>query len=251
MVYCAVLGCSNNNNKRLKQNQIEVQKIRYFRFPRNKIRLNQWIHAIKRKDIFNINNAKVCSAHFCEEDYEICYRQQFLIGERTKGPPLKNYAVPHLNLPGSKSKDNVETSRTMRHKLKLHHEIIKQALEEYDNQKSSTIINTVNAEDNSANNVHIEFVKVKTEVNSTINSLTETEVDSSINFLNETEVDSTIHFLNESEVDSSIHPLTETEVDLTVNRPIETEAMSRYVIIWKHVNFKMDLSFLNYKRQCL
>lgn len=116
MVYCAVVGCSTNNNKKSK----DVSDCRFFRFPREKEVCEQWVLKCYQKHKFNVKTSRICSKHFLESDY--CLKDKLL-----KLPPkqwkLKSDAVPSLQL--IKSPSVQQTSRSMRMKKKLIMELIK------------------------------------------------------------------------------------------------------------------------------
>nr|CAH7765335.1 unnamed protein product [Callosobruchus chinensis] len=93
MVYCAVVGCSNNNNKRSKNYS---SNYRYFSFPTaNKEVCKIWVQKCYQKHMFKIENARICSDHFSDEAF--CDKEKLLQLPRNKWK-LKENAIPSLNL---------------------------------------------------------------------------------------------------------------------------------------------------------
>ncbi|XP_072380076.1 uncharacterized protein [Diabrotica undecimpunctata] len=90
-MYCAVLGCLNNNNKKSKT----FSKCRFFVFPRDKQMRKVWVSKCFRQDKFNVETARICSKHFTEADY--CLKEK-LLGLPDKQWKLKNDAIPSLHL---------------------------------------------------------------------------------------------------------------------------------------------------------
>lgn len=43
--------------------------VQMFRFPKNTIQRMQWINFTQRTDAFVVDNARICSDHFCENDF--------------------------------------------------------------------------------------------------------------------------------------------------------------------------------------
>lgn len=71
MVMCAVALCNSNNNKECKAVE---SNLRYFSFPSDKILRRKWVQKCYRFSKFNVNNARICSRHFVEEDYLLKHR---------------------------------------------------------------------------------------------------------------------------------------------------------------------------------
>ncbi|XP_044262496.1 uncharacterized protein LOC123009964 [Tribolium madens] len=125
MVYCAVFGCKNNSNKRNKnytENNGPPRIINFFCFPQNKDLQKQWVFRCSRKEQFKIENARVCSDHFKNEDFMMKYDSKIL-GYTPKFRKLKPGAIPCLKLPrnyeedvGSKRRDRVKV-RTLKKTL--------------------------------------------------------------------------------------------------------------------------------------
>lgn len=112
MPQCAVLTCGNShrrtknskNKKNKNDNKSENNKsddksetIRYHRFPRHPQVRHLWIVACGRTHVqnkaFNIDTARVCSAHFPEDFYEDESQEQIMLGNLKKDR-LKFGAVP-------------------------------------------------------------------------------------------------------------------------------------------------------------
>ena len=58
MTRCAVYGCNNNNKCK------KLEQFHFYRFPKTKSVLRQWIHACCRPDKLNPVTATVCCRHF-------------------------------------------------------------------------------------------------------------------------------------------------------------------------------------------
>jgi len=65
MVSCAVATC-----KVTRENKKSQGKIILHRFPKSNEIVGQWIARCKRDDKINPSNARICSNHFTEQDYE-------------------------------------------------------------------------------------------------------------------------------------------------------------------------------------
>ncbi|XP_046994485.1 uncharacterized protein LOC124606543 [Schistocerca americana] len=70
--YCAVAECSNSGRK--------TEGVIYHRFPKNVELQRKWIARCKREDKINVNNARVCSEHFCESDYKRDLQNELIRG---------------------------------------------------------------------------------------------------------------------------------------------------------------------------
>lgn len=122
---CAVSTCSNNSRK-------TGNSVSYHTFPlRDDIR-KLWIIACKRGDSFlNPNTARVCSEHFCSDDYARNLQAE-LLGFVPARKYLKEDAVPHLNLPKMLTQQSplssVSCRETPRQQRKDKREIRKRAL---------------------------------------------------------------------------------------------------------------------------
>ncbi|XP_047000598.1 THAP domain-containing protein 2-like [Schistocerca americana] len=87
--YCAVAECSHSGRK--------TEGVIYHRFPKNVELQRKWIARCKREDKINVNNARVCSEHFCESDYKRDLQNE-LLGLPTRKLRQVN-AVPSLKIP--------------------------------------------------------------------------------------------------------------------------------------------------------
>ncbi|XP_049795243.1 zinc finger protein 3 homolog isoform X1 [Schistocerca nitens] len=93
MVCCAIAGCTNHSR------QVNQLGIKFHIFPKKSETKQKWINACKRADSFSVENARVCSIHFIDSDYERDLKSELLnIPSKRK---LKTDAVPTLNLPSS------------------------------------------------------------------------------------------------------------------------------------------------------
>lgn len=119
MVYCAVMGCTSNNNKRSKN----ILDLRFFRFPRDKQVCEQWILKCYQKFKFNVKTSRLCSRHFVESDY--CLKEKLLKLPQNKWK-LKSDAIPSLHLIKSPSvQTSLQQKRTLRMTKRLNRELIK------------------------------------------------------------------------------------------------------------------------------
>lgn len=122
---CAVFGCSKDNqSKDFKENPVK-----FYTFPKEGIIRKQWVLACCRNDKFNADNARICSRHFTESDFERNLQHELLNYTTKSGPKLKEDAVPSLDLP--KNKTVIEKSKRSERSLKrsskeMVREIIKQ-----------------------------------------------------------------------------------------------------------------------------
>lgn len=124
---CAISTCSNNSRRTDKS-------ISYYTFPKRTDIRKQWIVACKRADsYFNPENARVCSEHFCNEDF-VRNLQAELLGYVPNRRCLKEGVVPHRNLPESSvnqyenNSPNCTESETPRQSRSEKREIRKRAL---------------------------------------------------------------------------------------------------------------------------
>lgn len=93
---CAVFGCNVDN----KCKKSFTPGTRFFPFPKDKDKLQAvWKHVCKREDKFNIKNARVCSKHFSDDDYERNLKHELLGYTPKNYRTLKKNAVPSKNLP--------------------------------------------------------------------------------------------------------------------------------------------------------
>lgn len=68
--------------------------VMYHRFPKSEELRRVWVLRCKRNDTFNPDNARVCSIHFCPEDYERDLKNELLGLPQRK--ILRETAVPSL-----------------------------------------------------------------------------------------------------------------------------------------------------------
>ncbi|KAJ8944676.1 hypothetical protein NQ318_015884 [Aromia moschata] len=88
---CAVYGCNTNNRS--------TNNFKFFGFPKDENMKAKWKHLCKRKDKFNVKNARICSKHFVDEDYERNLKHELLGYQPKRFRSLKKEAVPSKNLP--------------------------------------------------------------------------------------------------------------------------------------------------------
>ncbi|KAI5704495.1 hypothetical protein M8J75_006003 [Diaphorina citri] len=91
--WCSVALCRNHSNS---TNQ-DGLKLSFFHFPKNPSLQKKWLEKCRRKDVQNINfsNARICSEHFVNEDFEDLVKARILGVQPKK---LKAEAVPSNNL---------------------------------------------------------------------------------------------------------------------------------------------------------
>lgn len=89
---CAVAVCSNTEKK---------SGISLFRFPASKPSvLAVWKQRCGRKGKFNVKNARICSEHFLDSDYDPSFRVKASLMPNVK-PWLKEDAIPSQKLSSS------------------------------------------------------------------------------------------------------------------------------------------------------
>jgi len=98
MVHCAVFGCNNNNKKTQKFVANKTSHISYYTFPQDPGLIKEWVVKYYRADKFNAKFARICSIHFCEQDFERNLRNE-LLNITYARKVLKKGAIPSLNLP--------------------------------------------------------------------------------------------------------------------------------------------------------
>ncbi|XP_055850360.1 THAP domain-containing protein 1-like [Episyrphus balteatus] len=99
---CSVFGC--NNSTRTKQTNTSFHK-----FPKRNSKISkQWIVFCKRKDLINIQSARICSLHFVKDDFinNIKFDMGF-----TAYRMLKPDAVPTIYLKGNFEFESTECSK--------------------------------------------------------------------------------------------------------------------------------------------
>ena len=90
MVICAIFGCSNHPG--------HGKGISFYRFPKDPDMSKRWVTICRRKDTFNVKNARICSIHFLTNDYERNLKHELLDYHPTNVRKLKDTAVPTLHL---------------------------------------------------------------------------------------------------------------------------------------------------------
>lgn len=112
---CAVALCKTDN-----RSKSFYKDTRFFRFPVNINTQKTWINSCKRKDKFNVKNARVCSKHFSAESYErdLKYELCNLYSSRNQ-KVLKPDAVPLLNLPNTTDKPSPYSLKINQRKERL------------------------------------------------------------------------------------------------------------------------------------
>ncbi|KAJ8948575.1 hypothetical protein NQ318_007579 [Aromia moschata] len=93
---CAVYDCNTNNRPK--------NNFKFFGFPKDEKLKAKCRHLCKREGTFNVNNARICSNHFVDEDYERNLRHQLLGYQPKRFRSLKKEAVPSNNLPNREKK---------------------------------------------------------------------------------------------------------------------------------------------------
>jgi len=63
--HCAAYGCKTRN--------VSGSYSKFFRFPRDPERRQQWVNAIKRKDFVPTEHSRICSKHFVTGTYKSMY----------------------------------------------------------------------------------------------------------------------------------------------------------------------------------
>ena len=101
---CAVFGCNNNN-----QSKDCDKNVKFFTFPKQHTLRKLWEIACCRADKLNADTARVCSKHFCADNYERNLKYE-LLNYLPKGGKrlLKDDAIPTLFLPKNKSNSKSE-----------------------------------------------------------------------------------------------------------------------------------------------
>ena len=93
MVICAVYGCSNRC-----KSKVEGKTISFYRFPKDPELIKKWTNACRRKDCFNVKNARICSIHFQPQDYARSLKHELLNYCPKSARTLKDDAIPTQNL---------------------------------------------------------------------------------------------------------------------------------------------------------
>lgn len=114
---CEVKNCSNYEGKLLEQ------KIKFFKFPKDKTLSAKWKKSCCNNNIFNLKTAKICSAHFLDSDYRL---QDTLLQTSIEKKRLNPGAVPSCNI----CLPNVlNTDRQKRQNVRERKSIIREVLE--------------------------------------------------------------------------------------------------------------------------
>lgn len=118
MSVCAIATCKNTHKNSKGKNVI------FHVFPKGNNELcKEWLQKCHRNDPVNVKNARICSEHFMEEDYEDDMKNRLL------GLPirkfLKPFATPRINIPGA---CNLQINSD-RHERQKKREIIVSALD--------------------------------------------------------------------------------------------------------------------------
>lgn len=87
MPWCAVANCTNDENS---------TNISFHRIPKNKKQRIAWVEACKRKDHFSVDSARICSAHFSQEDFMTDLKYEFGIPSKRR---LIAGVIPRFNIP--------------------------------------------------------------------------------------------------------------------------------------------------------
>ncbi|CAH1102490.1 unnamed protein product [Psylliodes chrysocephalus] len=94
---CAVFGCtSDNEGKPVRGN------IKFFRFPKCKLKQQVWVLACGRRNKFSPDVARICSIHFRPEDFARNFQHELLNYCPKNYRALKSDAVPSIGLPKRK-----------------------------------------------------------------------------------------------------------------------------------------------------
>lgn len=104
---CSVYGCNMDNNAK-----DFCSTISFHSFPNDKTVCKRWVYLCRRKDVFNIKTARICSKHFKPDDFIIpnpVYAQYNL---KVKAQ-VKKTSSPSLFLPMQKEAD-LTTPRNVR-----------------------------------------------------------------------------------------------------------------------------------------
>lgn len=113
MVQCAVFGCSNNSNKKLKKNQGKTP-VSFYSFPKDQKICDEWLKFCCRSDKVNVKTARICADHFHETDKHWMLQHQLLKYSPTCSRKIKPNAIPSLN--GPKKSIEKSTSQLTREK---------------------------------------------------------------------------------------------------------------------------------------
>ncbi|KAJ8950219.1 hypothetical protein NQ318_006193 [Aromia moschata] len=116
---CAVYGYNTNNRSK--------NNFKFFGFPKDEKLKAKWRHMSKREDTFNVNNARICSNHFVDEDYERNLRHELFGYQPKRFRSLKKEAVPSKNLP-NREKNPSKSDRVQRQKKRQDKKTVEQIL---------------------------------------------------------------------------------------------------------------------------
>ncbi|KAJ8938284.1 hypothetical protein NQ318_013023 [Aromia moschata] len=116
---CVVCGYNRNN--------LSKNNFKFFGFPKDEKLKAKWRHLCKREDPFYVNNARICSNHFVDEDYERNLRYELLGYQLKRFRSLKKEAVPSKNLP-NREKNPSKSDRVQRQKIRHDKKTVEQIL---------------------------------------------------------------------------------------------------------------------------
>lgn len=102
MPSCVVRGCKN----RVRVSADREPAVTFHRLPTEQAKRKAWLHACKREEVGT--NARVCSDHFHESDFERDLRAELLNSKPKK--LLKPNVVPSCKLPGKSATKDVLAS---------------------------------------------------------------------------------------------------------------------------------------------
>ena len=118
MLHCTVFSCNN----------ISSDSITLHSFPRDESMRKVWINKCMRADVFNVDKARICSAHFLPSDYDRDFQGELMDQKPRKRRFLRKNAVPSVRLPrtGSSSAQPAKDTSTVRKltRKRLIHDLI-------------------------------------------------------------------------------------------------------------------------------
>ena len=85
MVICAIFGCSNQPR--------HGKEISFCRFPKDPEVSKRWVTICRKKDTFNVKDARICSIHFLTNDFERNLKHELLDYHPTYTRELKDTAM--------------------------------------------------------------------------------------------------------------------------------------------------------------
>lgn len=114
-------SCPSNNKVHKKKPKQNVEKVHFYRFPKDKKLCDIWVAKCQRKTPINVENARICSHHFKEDDFERNLKHELLSFAYCSKKLLKAGSIPADNLPGKckkktpPKKDERQERRDTRH----------------------------------------------------------------------------------------------------------------------------------------